>query len=62
MPVEEEAVYNIFNLLMKSVFVVGMCVVAGMAQFDALKNAANAVKDGVKTAERTVENLAKEEA
>ena len=47
---------------MKSVFVVGMCVVAGMAQFDALKNAANAVKDGVQTAERTVENLAKEEA
>ena len=47
---------------MKSVFVVGMCMVGGMAQFGALKNAANTVKDGVEHAEHKVENLAKEEA
>ena len=46
---------------MKSVLMVGMCMAAGMAQFDAIKKAAHTVKDGVEKAEHKVENLAKEE-
>ena len=53
--------YNQLNLLMKSVLMVGMCMAAGMAQFDAIKKAAHTVKDGVEKAEHKVENLAKEE-